>query len=240
MTYQSVFGGNTVYPSDVSLLHVHFETILHDVQLEWPLERGGDTPLARIIEAHPDIAGRKIILPPGNTAGVGETVLFNNFNSIYSFEVDDFLGNITLRYALEESRNIPAIKMMEMLGPKNVLDYAKRFGFEENFPPYLPIALGAGDATLIEVTSAYTAFPNGGIRMKPFMVLNVKDREGNLLEETQKQCRMLELPHPFLTNDDMARLRRNILGDFRACTLRMSGILSTRPWHSSQPTPFAT
>ena len=46
--------------------------------------------------------------------------------------------------------------------------------------------------------------------------------EGNLLEETPKQCRMLELPHPFLSNDDMARLRRNILGDFRTCTLRMS------------------
>ena len=46
--------------------------------------------------------------------------------------------------------------------------------------------------------------------------------EGNLLEETPKQCRMLELPHPFLSNDDMARLRRNILGDFRTSTLRMS------------------
>jgi len=46
--------------------------------------------------------------------------------------------------------------------------------------------------------------------------------EGNLLEETPRQCRMLELPHPFLSNDDLARLRRNILGDFRACTLQMS------------------
>ncbi|MCU1280119.1 MAG: gltB1, partial [bacterium] len=46
--------------------------------------------------------------------------------------------------------------------------------------------------------------------------------EGNLLEETPKQIRMLELPHPFLSNDDMARLRRNVLGDFRTCTLRMS------------------
>jgi glutamate synthase (NADPH/NADH) large chain len=46
--------------------------------------------------------------------------------------------------------------------------------------------------------------------------------EGNLLEETARQCRMLELPHPFLSNDDMARLRRNILGDFRTSTLRMS------------------
>jgi penicillin-binding protein 1A len=99
----------------------------------------------------------------------------------------EFLGPITLRYALEESRNIPAIKMMDLLGPKTVLEYAKRFGFEENFPPYLPIALGAGDATLLEVTSAYTTFPNQGVRMKPFMVMNVKDREGNLLEENRSE-----------------------------------------------------
>ena len=96
-----------------------------------------------------------------------------------------FEGGITLRHALEESRNIPAIKMMDTLGPKNVLEYAKRFGFEEDFPPYLPIALGAGDATLLELTSAYTVFPNQGVRMKPFEVLRVKDRDGNLLEENR-------------------------------------------------------
>src|SRR3954447_4421494 len=108
-------------------------------------------------------------------------------NQIYSPHNYDhkFLGAITLRYALEESRNIPAIKMMDTLGPKNVLEYAKRVGFEEAFPPYLPIALGAGDATLIDVTSAYTTFPNQGVRMKPFMVLNVRDRDGNLLEENR-------------------------------------------------------
>src|SRR5581483_8906896 len=82
-------------------------------------------------------------------------------------------------------RNVPAIRMMDALGPKNVLAYAKRFGFEEDFPPYLPIALGAGDATLIEVTSAYTVFPNQGVRMKPYFVENVRDREGNLLEENR-------------------------------------------------------
>jgi penicillin-binding protein 1A len=96
-----------------------------------------------------------------------------------------FEGPITLRWALEESRNIPAIKMMETLGPKNVLDYARRFGFEEDFPPYLPIALGAGDGTLLEVTSAYTTFANQGVRMKPFDVISVKDRDGNLLEENR-------------------------------------------------------
>jgi penicillin-binding protein 1A len=98
-----------------------------------------------------------------------------------------FMGPITLRYALEESRNIPAIKMMDTLGTKNVLAYAKRFGFEEDFPPYLPIALGAGDATLLDITSAYTTFPNQGVRMKPFAVLNVKDRDGNLLEENRAE-----------------------------------------------------
>jgi penicillin-binding protein 1A len=98
-----------------------------------------------------------------------------------------FEGHITLRHALEESRNIPAIRMMDTLGPKNVLAYAKRFGFEEDFPPYLPIALGAGDGTLLEVTSAYTVFPNQGVRMKPFEVLKVLDRDGNLLEENRAE-----------------------------------------------------
>jgi penicillin-binding protein 1A len=98
-----------------------------------------------------------------------------------------FMGPITLRYALEESRNIPAIKMMDVLGPQTVLGYARRFGFEENFKPYLAIALGAGDATLLEITSAYTTFPNQGVRMKPISVLSVKDREGNLLEENRSE-----------------------------------------------------
>jgi penicillin-binding protein 1A len=98
-----------------------------------------------------------------------------------------FEGEITLRHALEESRNIPAIRMMDVLGPKNVLAYAKRFGFEEDFPPYLPIALGAGDGTLLEATSAYTVFPNQGVRMKPFSVLKVLDRDRNLLEENRAE-----------------------------------------------------
>ena len=63
----------------------------------------------------------------------------------------------------------------------------KRFGFAEDFPPYLPIALGAGDATLLEVTSAYTTFPNQGVRMKPFSIISVKDRDGNLLEQSRPE-----------------------------------------------------
>jgi len=118
--------------------------------------------------------------PVSYPAGNGQIYTPTNYD--HTFE-----GAITLRWALEESRNIPAITMMDTLGPKNVLAYAKRFGFEKEFPPYLPIALGAGDGTLLEVTSAYTTFPNQGVRMKPFSVLTVKDRDGNLLEENRAE-----------------------------------------------------
>jgi penicillin-binding protein 1A len=118
--------------------------------------------------------------PVSYSAGNGQ--IYSPHNYDHKFE-----GPITLRHALEESRNVPAIKMMDTLGARNVLAYAKRFGFEEDFPPYLPIALGAGDATLLEVTSAYTVFPNQGVRMKPFEVLRVLDRGGNLLEENRAE-----------------------------------------------------
>lgn len=94
-----------------------------------------------------------------------------------------FEGPITLRRALEHSRNIPAIKMMETVGASSVLAYARRFGFSREFPPYLPIALGAGEGTLLEVTSAYSVFPNRGVRAKPYFIQTVTDRDGNLLEE---------------------------------------------------------
>jgi penicillin-binding protein 1A len=94
-----------------------------------------------------------------------------------------YVGPLTLRAALEQSRNIPAVRVMEMLGPRQVVTYAKRFGFPEDFPPYLSTALGAAEATLLELTSAYSAFPNRGIRLQPYQVISVVDREGNLLED---------------------------------------------------------
>jgi len=100
---------------------------------------------------------------------------------------NDFWGPITLRRALEHSRNVPAIKMMDALGPKQVIAYARRFGLTAPLPPYLPVAIGAGDETLIEMTAAYSVFPNQGVLMKPFSVLKVTDREGNLLEENHPQ-----------------------------------------------------
>jgi penicillin-binding protein 1A len=100
----------------------------------------------------------------------------------------EFWGPITLRRAVEQSRNIPAIKMMDQLGPQQVVAYARRFGLTSPIPPYLPVALGAAEATLQEMTAAYAVFPNQGVRMTPFGVERVTDREGNALEENRPEA----------------------------------------------------
>ncbi|HEX4426799.1 MAG TPA: PBP1A family penicillin-binding protein [Terriglobales bacterium] len=96
---------------------------------------------------------------------------------------ENFEGTITLRRALAQSRNIPALKIAESLGIKTVIDYAHRFGVTSNIPAYLPVAVGAADLTLFEQTSAYSVFPNDGVRITPRYITKVTDYEGRVLEE---------------------------------------------------------
>jgi penicillin-binding protein 1A len=96
---------------------------------------------------------------------------------------EKFQGTITLRQALADSRNIPAVKLASRIGIKKVIDYTRRFGIKRPIAPYLPIALGAVELTLLEHTSAFSAFPNDGVRMTPRYVLKVTDHDGRLLEE---------------------------------------------------------
>jgi penicillin-binding protein 1A len=95
----------------------------------------------------------------------------------------EFRGIITLREALEDSRNVPAVRLMAALGPGEVVSYAKRLGITAPIPEYLSVAIGSSEATLIEMVSAYAAFANQGVRMKPLTMLEVVDREGNILEQ---------------------------------------------------------
>ena len=100
-----------------------------------------------------------------------------------------FEGPVTLRHALEDSRNIPAVKALEAIGAELVVGYAKRLGLTGNYPPYLSLALGAAESTLLEMTSAYSAFPNQGVRMTPYAVRSVSDREGTVIEENRPEPR---------------------------------------------------
>jgi penicillin-binding protein 1A len=94
-----------------------------------------------------------------------------------------FEGTITLRRALAQSRNITALKLADKLGIKNVIDYTRRFGVTSNIPAYLPIALGAADLTLMEQVSAFSVFPDDGVRIVPRYLTKVTDYEGRVLEE---------------------------------------------------------
>jgi len=117
-------------------------------------------------------------------------------------------GKVTLRRALEQSRNIPAVKAMAELGPKEVIGYAKRFGLKGDYQPYLSLALGAAEATLVEMTSAYSAFPNQGVRLEPYSVMSIADREGNVLLENRPE------PHEALRADTafvMTNLLRGVV-----------------------------
>jgi len=94
-----------------------------------------------------------------------------------------FEGTITLRRALAQSRNIPALKLADHIGIKTVIDYAHRFGVTSNIPAYLPVALGSAEITPLEQTSAYSVFPNDGVRVAPRYITKVTDYEGRILEE---------------------------------------------------------
>jgi penicillin-binding protein 1A len=94
-----------------------------------------------------------------------------------------FEGTITLRRALAQSRNIPALKLADHIGIKAVIDYARRFGITSNIPAYLPVALGSAEITPLEQTSAFSVFPNDGVRVAPRYITKVTDYEGRVLEE---------------------------------------------------------
>jgi penicillin-binding protein 1A len=114
-----------------------------------------------------------------------EPTTFNSAGTPYTPHNFDhrFEGNITLRRALADSRNVPAVKLAQRVGMNTVAEYARKFGITSPIPPYLPVALGAADLTLYEETSAFSVFPNDGIRIEPRFIRKVTDYEGHVLEE---------------------------------------------------------
>jgi len=126
----------------------------------------GSTPFDTILDA------------PFTTISGGQPYSPRNYD-------EKFEGTITLRRALAGSRNVPAVKLAEKVGISSVVDTAKRFGITTSLPPYLPLALGSADMKLIEHVSAFTVFPDDGIRIDPHMIRRVTSYDGALLEEAR-------------------------------------------------------
>jgi penicillin-binding protein 1A len=131
------------------------------------LEKGA-TPFDTILDA------------PFTTISGGQAYSPHNYD-------EKFEGTITLRRALAGSRNVPAVKLAERIGISSVVDVTRRFGITTSLPPYLPLALGAADMRLIEHVSAFTVFPDDGIRIDPHMIRRVTSYDGALLEEARPE-----------------------------------------------------
>jgi penicillin-binding protein 1A len=100
-----------------------------------------------------------------------------------------YWGPIPLRRALEHSRNVPAVKTLQAEGVETGIEYARKLGITGELPPFLPIALGAGEATPEQMAAAYGTFANQGLRMNPMLITRITDRDGNVIEEDRPEAR---------------------------------------------------
>jgi penicillin-binding protein 1A len=99
-----------------------------------------------------------------------------------------YKGTVTLRIGLEESRNVVTARLLDYISPQTGVDYCRRFGLTSTIYPYLSLSLGTFDVSLLELVSAYTVFPNKGVRIKPYFITRIEDREGNVLEEARVEA----------------------------------------------------
>jgi len=95
---------------------------------------------------------------------------------------EKFDGPMRLRTGLVKSKNLVTVRIMQAITPQYAQDYVARFGFDPKLhPPYLTMALGAGNATPLQMLTAYGVFANGGYRVAPYFIERVEDAKGNVL-----------------------------------------------------------
>ncbi len=90
---------------------------------------------------------------------------------------------VTLREAMAQSINVPAIKVMSVIGPQNVVRYARMMGVKSPLDPYLALALGSSGVTPLEIASVYSTFAAGGDHAEPAAWTRLADAQGNVLED---------------------------------------------------------
>jgi penicillin-binding protein 1A len=97
-----------------------------------------------------------------------------------------FEGPIRMRAALVKSKNLVSIRILQAIGIQYAQDYVTRFGFDANrHPPFLPMALGSGSVTPMQMAAGYAVFANGGFRIAPYFIKSITDEKGNILEQFQ-------------------------------------------------------
>lgn len=118
-----------------------------------------------------------------------------------------FMGPMTMRVGLMKSRNLVSIRILQAITPAYAQKYITRFGFDaDKHPAYLPMALGAGMVTPMQMATAYAVFANGGYRINPFIVSRITDARGNVLmdekpvEAGDESHRVISARNAFIMN----------------------------------------
>ena len=100
-----------------------------------------------------------------------------------------FYGPQTLRFGIEQSRNVMTVRLAQDIGMPLIAEYAKRFGVYDNLPNYLSYALGAGETTVLRMVTAYSMIANGGRRVTSTLIDRIQDRYGKTIyRHDQREC----------------------------------------------------
>jgi penicillin-binding protein 1A len=123
----------------------------------------------------------------------------------HNYDGSTSCGDLPLKIALAKSMNVPAVHLLDTVGIQTGAQMVRRFGITVPMAPYLPSALGATEVPLIQMVSAYSAFPNKGVRVEPHLIRRVLDRDGISLEEWQNTTYKVMNEYVALTMVSMMR-----------------------------------
>lgn len=125
-----------------------------------------------------------------------------------------FEGPMRLRTGLVKSKNLVSVRILQAISPQYAQDYIARFGFDPKLhPPYLTMALGAGNVTPLQMLTAYGVFANGGYRVAPYFIERVEDARGNVLMQARSAAagggaeRVIDARNAFI----MASIMRDVV-----------------------------
>lgn len=106
----------------------------------------------------------------------------------------NYYGITTLRRAMEQSLNLTAVKLQDMVGTERVIETAHRFGVESELAPYPSLALGVADLTPLELAASYAAVANQGTWVRPYFIESVTDPRGRVLQQHVPETRFATSP----------------------------------------------
>ena len=142
----------------------------------------------------------------------------------------EFLGPSTLRRAIEQSRNTMTVRLAEAMGITKVADLAQRLGVYDHMPHELAMALGAGETTLLKMTTAYSIFANGGKKVEATLIDRIQDRYGkNIWRFDTRECVGCKVDHytPGLAEPDLPDNAPQVMSPYTAyqITSMMEGVV---------------